>query len=879
MGISSEPRIIGLMRTIQLNESLVGQVLEGDYTILELLGSGGFGAAYRARQASLGRDVCIKFLGLSSLSEAQSVQRFKREAKVLGRLRHKNIVECYSFGILEKVYPFLVMELVEGRSLRNALDSEALEWPQACAIVRQVCEALCFAHDSGFIHRDVKPENIMLSGAVGSESVKLIDFGLVGKSELAERGNTLTSPGTILGTARYMPPEAFSGVLTTSSGDLYAIGCVLYECLSGLPPFDFDSPIAIMHIKNSGERLPPLPSTIKPDTVREVFEQLVWTATASERSQRFDSVRDIIRILTELEQIARTGNQCDSALLLAPPIGSAAPRKRLRLVPVVACLVLLVVAGLVLQKISNRGVQPQPQAQFALAESATVRAELTALIARVKNILQESGGGTPEMVELSIRRYCQLLDHTLFKYGSSPTFSANVQLRELGDQLCLLTGELTELMALGKNDVVKRSLHATYADLLSCCGHYSETLSVVRSNEPTKFGKLSRGSHQDLLNLFDELRKEFDSASRADERSVIVSRIRPSALSLSLVAEGSQFVRYLDMYRTVSVPDPWKPGMGQIGLHVHLQGKAQQVRYFCNLAEIEKDIPVVKELLLRAVAAGTIPLEREQFVISNLYRVGGQDQALKLFNSAQERFARRGDSISWCARSASMAYAMACSGDLRSSQELTDKLLSSPQWAKLLQNYAKMPEHSISLPELQCVTDTASVLIHQATLTRQDASISLQKMKVAAEILLSRPVPSEEVLLGFIRYTEYGFGWRLKDDLSFEVVQTMSRKMRDNLDRYGPVLPYTDMDYTGRLLQRNEPEQAKVVFALAESQLRKYLTQVRARRNASVGTLQQVRVRLVPLRGSIFSESVETMLSEIDDLIARQEASQSDVHQ
>ncbi|MBY0550545.1 MAG: serine/threonine protein kinase [Candidatus Obscuribacterales bacterium] len=176
------------MRKIQFDESLAGTVVEDDFTISRFLGAGAMGSTYKARQHSLGRDVCLKFLALSSLSEAENVRRFKREARILARLKHRSIVECYSFGIFERIYPFLVMELVEGRSLRSILEDGPLDWRRSCNIVLQACEALRYAHEEGFVHRDVKPDNIMLCGDSGSEVVKLIDFGLAGK--------LVSTPGT-----------------------------------------------------------------------------------------------------------------------------------------------------------------------------------------------------------------------------------------------------------------------------------------------------------------------------------------------------------------------------------------------------------------------------------------------------------------------------------------------------------------------------------------------------------------------------------------------------------------------------------------------------------------------------------------------------------
>lgn len=853
------------MQTIQLNESLVGLVLDGDYTILELLGTGGFGAAYRAQQISLGRQVCIKFLGLSSLSDPQNVQRFKREAKVLGRLRHKNIVECFSFGILQSVYPYLVMELVEGRSLRTILENGGLEWPQACSIVRQVCDALSFAHESGFIHRDVKPENIMLSGLVGHETVKLIDFGLVGKS-VNNRLDTLTTPGSMVGTPGYMPPEAFTGALGTSSGDVYAAGCVLYECLTGRTPFDFDSPTAIAHRKNSGERLPSLPRVLKPDTVRDVLEQLIWRATAREPSERFGCA-DLIRVLVELELIAKGGGQCDSSDLLIPLSKKDSPRNSLSFKAAVLCVLVAAIAALAFQKTSYRDdTSPHNQGAFALAKPSSVRTELLSLIARARHIVLHEQNSPAAVREASVLRYCQLLDSTLCRYGTSPAFDTNSQIQGLAEPLCRITGDLIGVLGSSENDGVKRSLRASYIDVLSCCGYYNQALSAVQTNRLVKIDKIEKGSRQDLIHLFEELKKAFDSSLDVGAREEIVTRLRPSALRLSLIGGGGDFVRYLAMYRTTSITDPWTPTIGQIGLNVELQGKAQQVKFLCDLADAEKSDVITKQILL-GLSAGPIPADREQFVITTLYRLGEKNQALKLFDSSQERLTRRGEYTAWSERCAALSYAMGVAGDMDACRALTSKLFASPNWTRLLASYSK----KIKPPpaETLCIVDAASSLICQAVAQERQSELQRQKMRQAAELLVAGSGPVEGALMsGCLRYAEYAFAWELTDELSFRVVQNMCHSMGNNVALHGALLPQTNFDFAGRLLHANRSVEARTVFDRAADQVQTVLSDEVLRKD----TLYALRLRVAGLRNSIFRAQVATILGKIDNALKTSEA-------
>lgn len=286
------------MRRIQLDGSLIGTVVEGDFTIVEFLGAGAMGATYRARQMSLAREVCIKFLSVSFLSDAESVRRFKREARVLARLKHKNIVECYSFGVLERVYPYLVLELIEGESLRSVLANGAIDWTRSCSIVAQTADALQYAHAHGIIHRDVKPDNIMLCRQDSSDFVKLIDFGLAGKVGSVAGVDTLTAPGTTLGTPNYMAPEAFTG-LSGTSADIYALGCVLHECLSAAVPFGADNTVAVMR-GQLADFLPPLPATVKPDEVRGALDRIIRRATEKSSSDRYASCGQLGQVLRHI---------------------------------------------------------------------------------------------------------------------------------------------------------------------------------------------------------------------------------------------------------------------------------------------------------------------------------------------------------------------------------------------------------------------------------------------------------------------------------------------------------------------------------------------------------------------------------------------------
>jgi tRNA A-37 threonylcarbamoyl transferase component Bud32 len=209
--------------------------------ILELIGQGGMGAVYKARQPALDRIVALKILAPDRVGDPAFAERFGREARTLARLTHPNIVGIHDFGEVEGAY-YLIMEYVDGASLRELMLAGRLSPADALALVPQLCDALQFAHESGVVHRDIKPENILLDRNGG---VKIADFGLAKLLE-PERadGVSLTASGAVMGTPAYMAPEQIEHPLDVDHrADIYAVGVVFYEMLTGeLPLGRFDPP-------------------------------------------------------------------------------------------------------------------------------------------------------------------------------------------------------------------------------------------------------------------------------------------------------------------------------------------------------------------------------------------------------------------------------------------------------------------------------------------------------------------------------------------------------------------------------------------------------------------------------------------------------------
>lgn len=235
-------------------------LLSGRYELRSVLGRGGMGEVWLAFDRRLSRPVAVKIVRPADSDDPALPERFEREARIAARLSHPNIVGVYDVG-LDGPTPYLVMELVQGHSLADELASGPLEPRRAVSIAQQVCEALAAAHAAGVVHRDVKPANILLTGA---DLVKVCDFGIARVTDAAQAA--LTGSAMVIGTSAYMAPEQVAGRPVDARTDLYALGCVLYAMLAGRPPFAGDTPIQVawQHVNEAPVPLPRLRPDLPP---------------------------------------------------------------------------------------------------------------------------------------------------------------------------------------------------------------------------------------------------------------------------------------------------------------------------------------------------------------------------------------------------------------------------------------------------------------------------------------------------------------------------------------------------------------------------------------------------------------------------------------
>jgi serine/threonine-protein kinase len=267
---------------VAVSDALIGTLFDGRYTVVRKLGAGGMANVYLAEDQELGRRVAIKILNERHANDEQFVERFRREAKNAAALSHPNIVSIYDRGEAEGTY-YIAMEYIDGRSLKELVVSRGPA-PLTVAVeyARQVLSALRFAHRHGIVHRDIKPHNVMVDA---EGRVKVTDFGI------ARAGTSqMTEAGSIVGTAQYLSPEQARGTNVDQRSDVYSLGIVLYELLTGTVPFNGDTPveIAMKHLSTIAEP----PSAKRADIPRDL-DLIVMRALAKDPDDRYQSAEEM----------------------------------------------------------------------------------------------------------------------------------------------------------------------------------------------------------------------------------------------------------------------------------------------------------------------------------------------------------------------------------------------------------------------------------------------------------------------------------------------------------------------------------------------------------------------------------------------------------
>ncbi|HWN71863.1 MAG TPA: protein kinase, partial [Haliangium sp.] len=274
----------------QYKDPLVGKVIDGRFEVIERVGEGGMGVVYKVRQVPIGRIVAMKVLSQEMAGDPNWVMRFEREARASSQLQHPNTVRMFDFGKTREGRLFMTMEFLDGRSLREVIADDApLDAARVLKVLVQCCASLGEAHAAGIIHRDIKPDNVFLLAMAGSpDFVKLLDFSVA--KLLQESDGMRTQAGIVFGTPQYMSPEQGRGMPLDARSDLYALGILAFEMLTGYVPFHHDqNPMIVlqMHVQKA---VPPLPASVPP-----IVQQVVYKALEKDPAKRHQSAGEMMQ--------------------------------------------------------------------------------------------------------------------------------------------------------------------------------------------------------------------------------------------------------------------------------------------------------------------------------------------------------------------------------------------------------------------------------------------------------------------------------------------------------------------------------------------------------------------------------------------------------
>jgi len=278
------------LRAKSASADLVGQIVADRYHILKKLGEGGMGAVYLGEHVKMGRKSAIKVMAAAMSQDPDAISRFNREASNASRISHPNVCQIYDFGETPDGLIYLAMEFIEGKSLKDIVEEAgALPAQRAATIIRQAADALQAAHDLGIVHRDIKPDNIMVvQGRDGADIVKVVDFGIARAVGGDEPGQKVTKTGLVVGTPEYMSPEQLSGDKLDGRSDIYSLALVFYRMLTGTLPFQADSAQETMIKRLTDDPLPL--EAARPDISFPPKLQLVLnTALARAAAERYQA--------------------------------------------------------------------------------------------------------------------------------------------------------------------------------------------------------------------------------------------------------------------------------------------------------------------------------------------------------------------------------------------------------------------------------------------------------------------------------------------------------------------------------------------------------------------------------------------------------------
>jgi serine/threonine-protein kinase len=381
-----------------IQDPLLGTTLAGNYEIQEVIGHGGMGVVYKARHALMDRIVAIKMLQAQLISDSMSVKRFQQESKSASRISHPNVITVYDFGISPNGQPFIVMDYLQGISLADLIKNEGqIGVERSIKILAQACDALDHAHKMGVIHRDVKPTNfVLINYDEEKDFVKVVDFGVAKLMNSGPEGQRLTQAGEVCGSPVYMSPEQCTGGELDQRSDIYSMGIVVYETLTGKLPILGKTMVDTMS-KHISE-MPPSFALARPDLyIPERLEQVVFKALAKDPNDRHQTM-DELRIDLE-NAIPRPGK---SQVLRSSPSDQRTPAellttmlKEVSMKVWAVVLAVVVLGGLGLLELRKKAMTAPVQQSIQQSIPAPTTPALTGVTPSIQNTTKPGATATP----------------------------------------------------------------------------------------------------------------------------------------------------------------------------------------------------------------------------------------------------------------------------------------------------------------------------------------------------------------------------------------------------------------------------------------------------------------------------------------------------